>query len=459
MKNIFLVFSLFVFALLVYAPSAKIYAGNLEDLQASYNEVAAKAAKAVVSVQVLREEAQHVIEPEYFFGYVIPQEKIYTQRTSGIGSGVIIDPRGYVLTNYHVVEDAVNIKITTQDEAGNEKTYMATSVASDPALDIALLKIKEKNSFPYLEMNSEANLKVGNIVVAVGYPFGFKQTVTSGIISALNAQLPVQGKRYEHLIQTDAAINPGNSGGPLLNLRGEIIGINTAIASPSGAFAGMGFAVPSSAIKPILEDMLAGRKIKRGWLGVSVVNIDRIFAARLGLSRQTGVLVNQVIAGSPAWKAGIRRGDILLDCDGAEITGAESLVMQTFSRRPNDTVKITLLRAGNKKVLKVILGDRESAASGSENISSSANSSKNISWEGVQLALSANGAQVIDVKASSKLKGHLLLGDIISAVNGIHINSLESMQKAFAAAEISDGVIFDLTRDGQPTYISVQVAH
>ena len=430
-----------------------------EEMQELYNSVAEKAAKAVVSVQVVREEAQTAIVPDYFFGYAMPQERVYRRQTAGIGSGVFIDPRGYVLTNYHVVEDAVDIKITTQDRHGNEKTYMASPVAADQALDIALLKIKEGGTFPYLELNAEKNLKVGNIVIAIGYPFGFKQTVTSGIISALNAKLPVEGKRYEHLIQTDAAINPGNSGGPLLNINGEIIGINTAIASPSGAFAGMGFAVAVSEIKPVLDDMLAGRKIRRGWLGVSVIGIDRIIAMRLGLDRAAGVIVNQTVEGSPADKAGIRRGDIIIKCDGEELAGSDALVLQTFSRRPGDVISLEIIRNGRTQTVKVALGDRDMAESGTQTaVKADKGNADTFSWEGIELAATKNGAKITGMRRGSKLIGHLQKGDIVNSVNNIAINSNATMKKAFAAANIQEGVLFDITRDGHPTYVSVQIA-
>jgi len=452
--------SFFILAFLIAAacPATAVHAGVLEELQETYNTVAAKASKAVVSVQVVREEAQKVVEPEYFFGYVIPQERIYRHQTAGIGSGVIINSRGYVLTNYHVVEDAVDIKITMKDENGTEKTYMAGSVASDPALDIALLKVKEGGEFPFLELNYSEKLSVGNMVMAVGYPFGFKQTVTSGIISALNAKLPVNGKRYEHLIQTDAAINPGNSGGPLLNLKGEVIGINTAIASPSGAFAGMGFAVPSTEIKPVLDDMLAGRKIRRGWLGVSVINIDRVIAMRTGMNSIAGVIVNEVISGSPAHKAGIKRGDIILSCNDSEITGADALVLQTFSRRPGETVTLEIISGGKKKTVKAVLGDREKAGTETVATGSDMKSEKTTVWEGVEMEATPSGALVTEIRNGSAMTGHLMRGDRISSVNGIRISSLETLKKAFRAANINEGVLFDVTRDGKPTYVSVQSA-
>lgn len=450
MKQFILITSLFL-SFLFNIPA---FALEINEMQKIFNSVASKASQSVVSVQVVREEAQKVMEPEYFFGYIIPQERVYTHRTAGLGSGVIIDPRGYVLTNLHVVEDAVLIKVTTQDENGVEKTWLANPVASDPALDLALLKIKEQHTFPYLTLNADDKLKVGNIVVAVGYPFGFKQTVTSGIISALNAKLPVEGRYYENLIQTDAAINQGNSGGPLLNMNCEVIGINTAIASPNGAFAGMGFSVPSSSIKPVLEDMLAGRKIKRGWLGVTVLNIDRIMAARLGYMDIEGVIVNQSVKNSPAWKAGIRRGDIILSVGGTKINSDKALLMQTFSRRPGEEIIMEWLQSGKRKVSKIILADRDTSLS--EYTSKGNITEETILWEKVELVYDDNGARIVSIDMNSKLNGYLLRDDIITAVNGKEINNFNDMKKCFDSAKLYDGVVFDLTRNGEQTYISVQ---
>lgn len=428
------------------------------DLQQAFNSAAAKAGPAVVSVQVAKEETQTVWEPEYFFGYIIPSEKVYRYNSAGLGSGVIIDKRGYVLTNLHVVENAVRIKIVTQDTRGVEKEWLAAAVATDPALDIALLKIKGGGAFPWLDLNGEAALKVGDLVMAVGYPFGFKQTFTSGIISALNASLPVQGRKYEKLIQTDAAINYGNSGGPLLNLKGEVIGLNTAIASPTGVFAGMGFAVPASEIRRVIDDLLAGREIKRGWLGLSLQGVDPVMAARLGLSTAGGAIVNVSVQGSPAYLAGIRRGDIVLACDGEPVNNNEDLLLKTSSRRPGEEVEIAFQRKGAKKTLKVKLGERrtgiDKAASRPAGQYASAGGAA-FEWEGISLVYDG-GAVVAGISDDSRLGGYLRRGDIVKAVNGAALSSAGDMKKAFSGAGLLEGVVFDLVRDGEAAYLSVQ---
>lgn len=429
----------------------------LAELQQAYNAAAAKAGPAVVSVQVLKEETQTVLEPDYYFGYMMPSERTYRYQSGGLGSGVIIDPRGYVITNRHVVADAVRIKVITQDARGVEKEWMASAVGADPALDLALLKIRGGGTFPALELAGDAPLKVGDFVMAVGYPFGFKQTVTSGIISALKASLTVEGRKYENLIQTDSAINHGNSGGPLLNLKGEVVGLNTAIASPTGVFAGMGFAVPASEIKKVLPDLMAGREIRRGWLGLSLLHVDPVMAARLGLDLPGGAIVNVAVEDSPAWRAGIRRGDIVLSCDGDPVATNADLFYKTYSKRPGDEVELAYARRGARRTVRIKLGERGAeAAAAKRPPQPAAKAGPEIGWEGLRLAFADGGARVLSVDAESRLAGYLRPGDTIRAVNGAAFATAAEMEKAFSRASLADGAVFDLLRDGQNTYLSVQ---
>jgi len=450
MKKIILIAGLL---LAPYPASAQTPA--VAELQKTFNTVAANVKKAVVSVQIVGEKTSRVTVPEYFFGYVVPQERIMKRQIAGEGSGVVIDSRGYVLTNLHVVDDAVQIKIVFQDESGKETAYNAQTVGSDPAIDIALLKIDGKGPFPALRLNPDAAGKVGDFVIAVGYPFGFKQTVTSGIISALNVKLPVEGRSYEDLIQTDAAINPGNSGGPLINMDGDIIGINQSIASPTGTFAGLGFAVPAYVIKPVLDDLLAGKPIKHGWLGVGVQNLDKIMLSRYGIG-EGSVIVNDVARNSPAWKAGIRRGDVLVSINGDAVESSEDLVYKIFTRRPADEITVVWLRNGkDRKTAKIIIGERQQAEKENAPAAKAGESGSGFVWEGIKLSFN-RGAEVISVDAGSKLGGYIMKGDRINAVNGKAINSDKEMRAVFTKASPKDGIVFDLERNGQSMYISIQ---
>ena len=328
-------------------------------VQQSFNAVAEAARPAVVSIRVLREEVERVIEPEFFFGYMVPMEKQYRYETGGIGSGVIVDPRGYVLTNEHVVEGAERIQVILLDKAGREKTYLAELAASDQRIDLAVLKIKSKDVFPSLKFAAEP-AKVGDWAIAVGYPFGFRQTMTSGIVSAAEVSMRIQGRRYARLLQTDAAINQGNSGGPLLNIRGEIIGVNSAIFSPSGAFSGMGFAIPAAEARRAYEDFLGLKPARRGWLGTSLLKVDAYTAARYGLP--AGALVNRVVAGSPAAKAFLKRGDIITSFDGEEVRDDADLLSFIYSRKPGDKAELGYYRGGKERTVQVILGAQPGAA-------------------------------------------------------------------------------------------------
>lgn len=431
-------------------------------LQRAFNEVAAKAKPAVVSLKVVMEQEETFIEPEFFFGYMVPRERTFRYDVQGVGSGFIIDPKGSILTNYHVVEGASRIRVSMQDAAGKEKSYMAYVAGVDPALDLAVLKIKSQDQFPYLELDTSDKAAVGDFVLAVGYPFGFRQTVTSGIISALNAGMKVEGRRYEKLIQTDAAINQGNSGGPLLSLEGRVVGVNSAIFSPSGAFAGIGFAIPASEVKRVLPDMAAGRRVRRGWLGVSITALNPLIASRLGLKPAAGGLVSAVAEGSPAYEAGIARGDVITECEGEPVEAEDDLFYRTSTRRPGDRIELTWLSGGVEKKRKITLAERPGRSSevvytsGKEQETAAAQKKSSYSWEGLTLLFTGRGAVVDRIDPSSKLSGYLRAGDLIKTVNDAGILSADDLPEAFGSARLSKGVSFDLERAGKRMYITMQ---
>ena len=432
-------------------------------VQQTFNEISARAKPAVVSLKVVREESETFIEPEFFFGYIVPRERTYRYGVQGVGSGFVIDPEGHVLTNYHVVEGASLIQVSLLDAGGKEKTYMASVAGGDPALDLAVLKIKSQDRFPYLELDYSGRVKVGDFALAVGYPFGFRQTVTFGIVSALNAGMKVEGRKYEKLIQTDAAINQGNSGGPLLNLEGRVIGINAAIFSPSGAFAGIGFAIPAAEVKRVLADMIAGRKVKRGWLGLSLAALDPVMAVRLGLKTASGAIVNAVAKGSPAYEAGIVRGDVITECNGKPIETEEDLFYKTYTKQPGDQMELAYLSNGVKKNVKIRLAERPEQDTAvvytTGRVLKGGPAQKGTgyySWEGLDLRFEEGGAVVDRISPDSRLFGYLRRGDLINAVNRTKIASAAELPVVFGAADLAEGVVFDIERDGQGMYISVQ---
>ena len=239
---------------------------------------------------------------DQFGGSMHPREF----KQSSLGSGVIVDKDGYVLTNNHVIKDADEIKIKLSDK----REFKGKIIGTDPKTDLAVVKI-EAHNLPVLKLGDSDRMKVGETVLAVGTPFGLNQTVTSGIVSAVG-RADVGIADYEDFIQTDAAINPGNSGGALVNIHGELIGINTAIFSTSGGYQGIGFAIPSNMARTVLDSLVKNGKVVRGWLGVSIQPVTADLAKQFGLKEETGVLVGDVTEDSPADKAGIKRGDVIV---------------------------------------------------------------------------------------------------------------------------------------------------
>ncbi|MCM2266485.1 MAG: trypsin-like peptidase domain-containing protein [Elusimicrobiales bacterium] len=355
--------------LLITAGLAALCAGpafSQEDalkVQQAFNAVAAAARPAVVSIKVLREEVERVVAPEFYFGHLVPVERYYKYDSGGLGSGVLVDPAGYVLTNEHVVGGADRIQVIMKGADGREKKYVAEVAASDQRLDLAVLRIRSKDKFPALKF-AEGPAKVGDWALAVGYPFGFRQTMTSGIVSATDLSMRIQGRRYARLLQTDAAINQGNSGGPLLNLKGEIIGINSAIFSPSGAFAGMGFAIPAQEARRAYEEFLGLKPARRGWLGVALAEMDPAAAARLGVP--AGAMVARVMPGSPAQAARLRRGDIVVTFDGEEVQDEADLLSFIYSRKPGDKVELGYYRGGAVNRAQAVLGEQQAAPAAKE---------------------------------------------------------------------------------------------
>ena len=272
---------------------------------------------------------------------------------NGSGTGFIIDKEGYILTNNHVVDNADIIKITLQ----NEKEYEAELIGSDSKTDIALLKIirqsDDNTSFPYLTLGNSEKVEVGEWVVAIGNPFGLSHTVTTGVVSAKARN--IGAGPYDEFIQTDASINPGNSGGPLLDMEGKVIGINTAIYSRTGGNVGIGFTIPINMASDILDELKKDGKVTRGWLGVMVQKITTELAGTFKLSDTHGALVSDVIPNGPASRSGLKRGDIIVKFNGKEILSVENLPKQVAGVEPGKSVKVEIIRDGNKKSLDVTL--------------------------------------------------------------------------------------------------------
>jgi len=295
---------------------------------------------------------------EYFFG---PQQEgqgqeLPQQRRMGSGSGVILNESGYIVTNNHVVANADEIQVTLHDN----QTFQAQVVGTDPSTDLALIKI-DGQDLPYMALVNSDSLMVGEWVLAIGNPFNLTSTVTAGIVSAKARNINIVQDQYaiESFIQTDAAINPGNSGGALVNLQGGLVGINTAIASPTGAYSGYGFAVPSNIVGKIVEDIMEYGTVQRGYLGVVIRSVDGTLAREEGLDITEGVYIDSVLENSAAEKAGIREGDVITSIDGNEIERSAQLMELIARHRPGEKVDIIANRDGKRVETEAILQSRE----------------------------------------------------------------------------------------------------
>jgi serine protease DegQ len=301
--------------------------------------------------------APHQNEPwfQFFFGDQTPNE----EPSSSLGSGVIVSPQGIILTNHHVIEGADEIEVAFAD--GRKRN--AKLIGSDPETDIAVLKIDATDLPSPITLGKMESVQVGDVVLAIGNPFGVGQTVTSGIVSALGRnQLGIN--TFENFIQTDAAINPGNSGGALVDTKGNLIGINTAIYSRSGGNMGIGFAIPINTAKQVMESILTSGSVTRGWIGVEPQNLSKELAESLNLPKDiNGVLISGVLEGGPADKAGMKPGDVLMQVNGQKVNDVVTLLNHIAQTNPGDEAKINLLRKGKEMGLKVQVSKRPKSKS------------------------------------------------------------------------------------------------
>lgn len=310
------------------------------------------ATPAVVNIAVLTRVAldeNPLLRDPFFRRYFgLPEQGIPERRARSAGSGVIIDAtKGLVVTNHHVVKDAERIAVALKDGRQIE----ARLVGSDAGTDIALLRISEQG-LSALALGNSDDLKVGDVVLAIGNPFGLGQTVTSGIVSALGRS-GLSAEAYEDFVQTDAPINPGNSGGALINSKGELIGINSAIIAPAGGNVGIGFAVPVNMMKAVVSQLEKFGTVRRGRIGVSLQTVTPDIAAAIGLAKASGAIIGTVEKGSPADKAGIKAGDVLVEIDGKPVANASDVRNRVGLREPGSTVAITLLRQGRRQTVSL----------------------------------------------------------------------------------------------------------
>ncbi len=388
-----------------------------------------------------------------------PQE----QRETGTGSGVIVTPDGYILTNNHVVEDASEVQVTLHDN----RQFKAKVIGTDPRTDVALIKIDATN-LPTLTLADSSKVEVGDIVLAIGDPFGVGQTVTQGIVSATGRSLGSQIEELENFIQTDAAINPGNSGGALVDDEGHLIGINTAIVGNSGGNVGIGFAVPINVAKHDMDEILAHGKVDRGYLGVSIENVTPALAQAFHTTT-AGALIGDVTPGSPADNAGLKQGDIVTELNGQAVPDRDQLRFRIGTMDPGTKVNLKVLRNGNPMNVSITLGNfPENEEQASNSNSNSGQPSSGLSGVSVQaltpeiarslkIAPQTRGVAVSSVSQSSAaFEAGLQEGDVIMEVNRQPVSTVGEFDRAVSATPKGSPVLLLVNRGGTTTFIAIQ---
>ena len=360
----------------------------------------------------------------------MPQEDTESDALN-FGSGFIISKDGYILTNTHVVAGMGNIKVLLNDK----REYTAKLVGSDAQSDVALLKIEPQEDLPVVKIGNPKDLKPGEWVAAIGAPFGFDNSVTSGIVSAKGRSLP--NENYTPFIQTDVAINPGNSGGPLFNLRGQVVGINSQIYSRSGGFMGISFAIPINVAMNVADQLKATGKVERGQLGVVIQEVSYDLAKTFGLDKATGALVAKVLAGSPAERGGLKVGDIIRSVNGNEVRSSSDLPMTISSLKPNQTVKLGVWRKGQMLDVEIKLGTQNDIAAKSERQSSDRGDNVDdfqFAAAGLTLIVNSNGNIVVSNVKGIAANAGLRRGDILLEVAGKEVHSQEEFNAAIESA-------------------------
>ena len=430
MKKIFLLF--FILTSLVFA--------DVKSDQEQFIKVADKVMDSVVNISTEKTIKSKYTDPfqdmfnDPFFGRYFGQqgtEKEYTQKATSLGSGFVITQDGYIMTNYHVVSEADKIDVKFSDK----EVYKAKLIGADPETDIAILKIDGgNNKFQPVDFGNSDNLKIGQWAIAIGNPFGLNNTMTVGIVSA-KGRSGMGIETYEDFIQTDASINPGNSGGPLVDIDGKVIGVNTAILSQSGGNMGIGFAIPVNMAKSIKDMLIKDGKVTRGYLGIMMQPVDKNIAQKFNLKRSSGVLITNVVPGSPAESAGLKRGDIIIDADGKKISEMGELINSISNSIPGKEMTFTVVRDGKETKIKAKLAKKEENSVDNNAVEGSILGMKirNIDdtvKQKFNLPKDKKGVIVLEVAyGSSAYLAGIRAGDVVVAVEKNEVSSVGEVNK------------------------------
>jgi serine protease Do len=459
-----MIFRIFMCVLALSCWSSKV-AAELPD----FTEIVDSASPAVVKVLVeyesensrYREELEEIPEAlRRFFdfrgGPPVPRDR------ASMGSGFILSSNGYIVTNNHVVENARQVVVRLPDR----QEFDAEVVGTDPRSDLAVLKI-EATRLPTLELAANDDVKVGQWVLAIGSPFSLDFSVTAGIVSALGRSLPTEsGDNYVPFIQTDVAINPGNSGGPLFNLDGDVIGVNSQIFTRSGGSIGLSFAIPVSVVRNVFTQIKESGVVERGWLGVSIQDVDRNLAESFGLDRPRGALIAQVGGDSPAEQAGLQPGDIIIAFDGESIETSADLPHVVGLIAPGTVVEATIVREGQKETVDVEVGGL--GADEMARVDAGVSPDGSVSLLGMRFGdaepevLSglgiSGGVAVLEVAPDSPAdEAGVLMGDILTRLGSRPISRTADLDDAAAELEAGKSVPARLIRGGSPLFIGIRV--
>ncbi|HEV7502469.1 MAG TPA: Do family serine endopeptidase [Vicinamibacteria bacterium] len=439
----------------VFAAPAPALAAPSVRADGSYADVVARVAPAVVTVRSQRvvkvsdSEALPEDPFEEFFGRRGRQRQRQAppQREGALGSGIVVTADGYILTNNHVVEGSRQVDVELTDG----RTMKATVVGADAPSDLAVLKV-DAHSLPTLALGDSDQVRVGDVALAVGNPLGVGQTVTMGIVSAKGRATGSGNGSFEDFLQTDAAINQGNSGGALVNARGELIGINSQILSPSGGNIGIGFAIPSNMARNVMDQLVKGGTVHRGMLGVTVQGITSDLASSLGLSQVQGALVSEVADGSPAERAGVKRGDVILDLDGQPVKDSNSLRNHVSRLQPGTVANLTILRGGQERQVSVKLAELPRTA---RNESSDPAPRGTEGALGLAVTSGDSGVEVTSVDPSGPAAdAGIRAGDVLEEVNGAAVRSSSDLRAALGRAPGKPALVL-VRRGDQTIYVAV----
>ncbi|MBI5136177.1 MAG: DegQ family serine endoprotease [Nitrospirae bacterium] len=439
---------------------------QLQAISDTFVRIAAKITPAVVGVstsRVVQDGAGVPTDPysRWFFGDRDPSPR--HREEEGLGSGVLISADGVIVTNAHVVDGADHIKVTLSDR----RSFKAEVVGVDGKTDLAVLRVEATN-LPWVPLGDSSRLRPGEMVLAVGNPFGLNQTVTMGIVSGVGRQ-GVGITDYEDFIQTDAAINPGNSGGAMVNTRGELIGINTAIFTQSGGYEGIGFAIPSNLVSTVKDSLIAHGRVVRGWLGVSIQEITPELASQFRLPSPRGALVTNVIPSGPAAQAGLKRGDVILAIGGTEIGSLAELRLLVAGTPVGKRVAVRLQREGKPVTAQVTLGElpEDLAAldegggvvpDGYDNVLSglSVGELNRDNARRFQVDADTRGAVVLDVApGSAASRAGMMPGDVVVEVDRQEVRNLADYTRLARQVAAGEQVLLLVSRQGQTLYVGV----